>query len=135
MTYREVSTRSYASRGCGSIVGAFLGIGLFIASFPVLFFNEGHAVHVARTLESGASSVVSVAADKADPANEGKLVHVTAPTATDETLADKDFGVKAKALRLSRKVEMYQYKEEAHSETKRNVGGSEMTVTTYSHPA
>jgi hypothetical protein len=55
--------------------------------------------------------LVTVDASSVDPANEGKLVHLTAKAVTDETLADDMFGVSANAIKLRRNVEMYQWKE------------------------
>ena len=134
MAFQEVSTSSCGGRLVSSIGGALIGVLLFFVSFPVLFWNEGRAVHMAQDLEEGSKNVVSVDPPKVDPANDGKLIHITAKATTDETLADPDFGVKDKAIRLARKVEMYQYKEEAHTEKKKNLGGSETTVTTYTYP-
>jgi hypothetical protein len=112
-----------------------VGVLLFLVSFPVLFWNEGRAVDTEQALETGAKNVVSAPADAVDPANDGKLVHITAATATDDTLTDPVFGVKAlKAVRLIRNVEMYQYKEESHTETHKKLGGGEETVTTYTYP-
>lgn len=134
MAFREVSNQSWGGRLVSSIGGALLGVLLFLASFPLLFWNEGRAVQTEKSLEEGTKSVVSVEADKVDSANEGKLVHITAKAATDETPTDPDFGVTApRDIRLVRTVEMYQNKEEAHTETKKNLGGSETTTTTYTY--
>jgi hypothetical protein len=62
------------------------------------------------------TTVATVAADKVDPANNGKLVTVAGEATTDETLTDGLFLVSAKALRLVRQVEMYQWKEEENGE-------------------
>ncbi|TIT37792.1 MAG: hypothetical protein E5W76_22145, partial [Mesorhizobium sp.] len=60
-------------------------------------------------------------------------VHVTGPVTADNGLADPDFGIQAEGLRLSRSVEMYQWKEDSKSETTKKLGGGEETVTTYSY--
>jgi hypothetical protein len=98
-----------------------------------LFWNEGRAVQTAKSLAEGASTVVSVDAGSVDPANDGRLVHVSGQVAASDGLADEDFGIAVQGLRLSRKAEMYQWKESSRSETKTNLGGSEETVTTYSY--
>ena len=54
----------------------------------------------------------SVPAERIDPANQGRLVHVTGRAATETALIDPVFGVAAKALRLRRKVEMYQWQKD-----------------------
>lgn len=123
----SVST-GWLSRIVESIKGVVIGIILIIVSIVVLFWNEGRAVRTARSLEEGARVVVSVKPDTVDPANEGKLVHMTGQLTTDERLVDDTFGVGAEALVLRRKVETYQRK--LKSETKKKLGGGE--TTTYS---
>ena len=68
-----------------------------------------------------------------EPGNDGKLVHVTGELKTTAPLKDPDFLVEAQAARLLRKVEMYQWKEESRSETRKTAGGGEERVTTYSY--
>jgi hypothetical protein len=122
-----VETEGYLSRLGGSIKGVLVGIIFFVVSFPLLWWNEGRAVKTARSLEEGATSVVSVT--KLDPANEGKLIHFSGDAHSDETLTDAEFGVSAAGLRLRRKVEMYQWEE--RSESRQNTGGSKTTTYTY----
>jgi Transmembrane protein 43 len=132
MAYQERSTQSYGSRLIASIGGAVLGVVLFLASFVVLFWNEGHAVHAAKDLEEAAKTVVPVSADKVDPANDNHLVHLTGKATTEETPTDPDFGVSAKNdIKLIRTVEMYQWKQETKTEKVKKVGGGEETITTY----
>ena len=76
---------------------------------------------------------MSVAADKVDAANEGKLVHLSGLADTQETLSDPEFNVSVKAIRLKRTVEMYQWQEQSKSETKKKLGGGTETVTTYTY--
>jgi hypothetical protein len=126
------SRESCLSRLGQAIVGVFLGLALFVAAFPLLWWNEGRAVHRARSLEEGASVVVSAPADRVDAANEGKLVHMTALATSDETLTDPDFGVAAaSALRLSHVAETYQWKENVSTEKRTKLGGGQETVKTY----
>ena len=49
------------------------------------------------------------------------------------TLTDPVFGVSAKALKLSRVVEMYQWEEKTEKKTKDKLGGGTETVTTYTY--
>ncbi len=129
--FTQITGQSWISRLGQSIVGVLIGVVMFLVAFPVLFWNEGRAVRTAKSLEEGASIVVSTSADKVDPANEGKLVHMTVEATTDETLADREFGISAKALELQRSVEMYQWKEHAESKTRTKIGGGQETVKTY----
>ena len=110
-SYTEVTSQSWGSRIGGAFKGILLGIILFFVAFPFLFWNEGRAVKTYKTLQEGGKTVIEVAADSVDAANEGKLIHVSGLADTEATLVDPDFGVSATALRLNRKVEMYQWQE------------------------
>jgi hypothetical protein len=132
-SFAVTTSESWFSRITGSIKSVLFGLILFVVSFPVLFFNEGRAVRTAQSLDEGAGAVVSVASDRVDAANEKKLVHMTGTATTTETLRDEEFAVTQNALKLARKVEMYQWVEEKKSETKTKTGGGSETVTTYSY--
>lgn len=131
--YVEVTRQGFFSRLISSIVGVVFGVGMFIVGFPVLWWNEGRAVKTARSLEEGAGAVVSVAAARVDPTNEGKLVHLSGLATTSEILTDPTFKVSANALRLRREVEMYQWVEHSRTETRERLGGSEEKITTYTY--
>lgn len=131
----EVTTQSWGSRLGGAIKGVLLGIVLFIAGFPVLFWNEGRTVNRTRALKEGASAVVSAPSDQIAPDLEGKLVHVQGEAKTEESLVDAQFSVNAPkgAFQLIRKVEMYQWVEESHSQKEKKLGGKEVTTTKYTY--
>ncbi len=129
----ETSSQGWLSKLGGAIKGVLIGLVMVIAAFPLLFWNEGRAVKTAKSLDEGRGAVVTVPSDKLDPANEGKLVHMTGRAKTADTVSDPVLGVSANALSLKRKVEMYQWKEAAKSEKKDKVGGSTETVTTYTY--
>lgn len=130
-TVRVTSRQSWLSRIGKSMVGLLIGLVLFVGAFPLLWWNEGRAVHRARSLAEGAKTVSDVPADRVDPGREGTLVHLTGLATTDEVLTDGDFGITAPAIRLVRTAETYQWKEESKSEKRTKFGGSEETVTTY----
>ncbi|MBV9656765.1 MAG: TMEM43 family protein [Verrucomicrobia bacterium] len=132
-SYTEITSQSWFSRLGSSIVGTLFGALLVLASFPVLFLNEGRAVQTARSLNEGAAAVVNVPASPIQSANNGKLVHLTGLTVTNSTLRDRTFGVEARALLLSRTVEMYQWKEKTESRTREKLGGGKETTTTYEY--
>jgi hypothetical protein len=132
-SFTEVTTKSWTSRIAESIKGVLIGFVLVAGACVLLFWNEGRAVQTERSLTEGAAVVVSVDPARVDAANEGKLVHVSGDIKAGSPLTDPDFTVSAAALRLVRNVEMYQWKEERRTETRRNAGGSEETVTTYEY--
>ncbi len=131
--FQEVSSQGWFSRIGESIKGLLFGGVLFVASFPLLWWNEGRAVQTYKSLQEGRGAVVSVQAEKADPANESRLVHLSGMATTQETLTDPVFRVAEQAIRLLRKAETYQWVEEKKSEKKKKLGGGEETVTTYSY--
>ena len=64
-------------------------------------------------VEPGAAIIVEVAASTPDPQAEGRLVHLSGPMQPATAARDPVFGVTGDALlRLSRSVEMYQWKQE-----------------------
>jgi hypothetical protein len=132
-TDTTVTSESWLSRLVGSIVGVFFGGLLVLASIGVLFWNEGRAVRAASSLKTGAAQVTSVAPDRVIAANEGRLVHTTGEASSVELLTDVEFGLAVRAIRFIRKVEMYQWKEESHSQTRNKLGGGTETVTTYTY--
>lgn len=132
-SFSEVTSESWFGRIGGAFKGIVIGLVLFVVAFPVLFWNEGRAVETYKTLKEGGGAVVSVTADNVDPANEGKLIHLTGAAETEATLTDPIFGVTAPALKLRRSVEMYQWDESSQSKTKKKLGGGTETKTTYSY--
>lgn len=131
--YTEQSSTGLGSRLLQSIKGVLVGLLLFVAAFPVLWINEGYAVRTARSLTEGAKTVVSIASGRIDPANEGKLVHVTGRATTTGNASDPVFGITVNAVKLHRKVEMYQWKETSTTRKEKKFGGSEVTTTTYKY--
>ncbi len=132
-SFTETTTTSWFSRILASIKGVLFGLLLLIVACVLLFWNEGRAVQTAKSLAEGSGLVVDVTPDTLDPAMESKLIHVSGDAKAQTALTDPEFGVTASALKLDRKVEMYQWKQEEHSETHKNTGGSETTTTTYTY--
>jgi hypothetical protein len=130
-TFTETSSQNVFERLGNSFKNIIVGIVLFIVSFPVLWLNEGRAVDRARTLAQGADAVVAVTADEVNQDNEGSLVHVSGLATTLETLSDPDFNISAAAIKLIRRVEMFQWVEDTEETTKKKVGGGTETKTTY----
>ena len=131
--FTEVTSQGWGSRLLESIKGVLVGAAFFLGSFPLLWWNEGRAVKTAKSLEEGAGAVISVASDRVDTGNQGKLVHVSGQATTSETLSDPEFGISVPAIRLERVTETYQWDEDEKSETKNKLGGGTETVKTYSY--
>lgn len=128
-----VESRSWLQRVGQSFAGALFGVLLLIGSCVLIFWNEGRAVTTARSLTEGAGLVRTVAADRIDPANDGKLVHVVGALTASGPAVDPEFALKIAAVRLVRHVEMFQWTEESESESSKRLGGGETTKTTYKY--
>ncbi len=129
----EVTSKSWFERILDSIKGILIGLVLVVVSCVLMFWNEGRSAQTAAALAEGAGAVVSVSSTQVDPAQEGKLIHVASDVTLGQAARDTDFGFEAKGLRLARKVEMFQWKEESHSETQKKLGGGEETITRYTY--
>ncbi len=110
-----------------SLIGAVVGICLFLGSFALLWYNEGR-VNLAIIAEDSAPITTTAA----QPALEGKLVAAPGTLASTEKLGDT-FLHPGDYLMLQRVVEMYAWEEDRSSTTSKNGDGSTTTRTTYSY--
>lgn len=132
-SYTEISRESWFSRIGNSIKGILFGLILFIAAFPLLWWNEGRSVERYNSLKEGESLVISVSSEHIDADNNGKLVYTQGLAQTQEQLSDPVFGVSEVALKLIRSVQMYQWREQVRTETQEEIGGSKTTKKIYSY--
>jgi hypothetical protein len=133
-SYSETSSQSWFGRIGDSLKAMLFGFLLFGASFVLIFWNEGRAIHRAQDLDEGAKSSIVIKSDAVDPANQEKLVFLAGFADTKDVITDPEFKVEpAKALILQRHAEMYQWDEDEKHETKEKLGGGTETVTTYTY--
>lgn len=132
-SFSEVTSTSWFSRIGGSIKGIFFGVVLIIVSIVLLSWNEGRAVERYKTLKEGGGTVVSVDSAAVDSGKQGELVHTTGFATSKDQPTDPEFGVSSEGLKLTRTVEMYQWKENTKKETQKKLGGGTETVTTYTY--
>ena len=132
-SFTETTSTGWFSRIGNSIKGILFGVVMILISAVLMFWNEGRAVKTRKTLDEGAKTVVTIPADALDGSKDGKLVYMTGAATATTPLSDAALDVTAQALKLRRAVEMYQWKEESKSETKKKLGGGEETTTTYSY--
>ncbi|MCC7492187.1 MAG: TMEM43 family protein [Fimbriimonadaceae bacterium] len=123
-TYTEVTRRGFGSNLMGSIGGAVFGVLMFLASFPLLFWNQ------TRPNPGAIAEKASVAVTS--PAGDGQFVSVSGKLETTEKLSD-DFLRPGRYVSLERRVEMYAWIEESESHERKNVGGSTTTTTEYKY--
>ncbi len=133
-SHTVVTRESWFSRLGDAFKGIVVGLLFVIGGIVLLWWDEGRAITTARGLTEGAGLVISVAADRVEPANEGKLAHVSGLAQTAVQLKDPDFPYMAvKALALRRTVEMYQWQEDKQTKESKKAGGSVVKETTYSY--
>lgn len=132
-SFTETTNTSWFSRIGNSFKGIAVGFCLFIAAFPLLFWNEGRTIKQTRSLNQTEAEIVSANCDEVNQDNDGKPVYMTGDAKTEEVLNDDIFPVSVNGFKLKRNVEMYQWVEHEKSETKQKLGGGEETVTTYNY--
>lgn len=107
---------------------------LFIFGFPVLWANEMRAMRMGQLFLRAEIIARTVSSNKIDYSNEACLVHTQGNAATKETLEDAKFGLRVtNSVKLRRHVEMYQWVEKSHTQTRDKPGGGKETITTYSY--
>jgi hypothetical protein len=126
--FTKVTHQSWGQNILNSFIGAVLGVLLFFGSFVVLWTNEGKTdwSQVAR-------SSIAVDSSAVNPAHDGKFIAATGNLVSTEQLGDAPYLQPGSYLRLERKVEMFAWKEEQHSDTKKELGGGSTTTTTYDY--
>lgn len=134
MAYTETTSTSYGQRLAGSAKGMIGGLLMFVIGTCLLWWNEGRTVRTAKAIGDAASHVESVAdVSRIDASLNGKLIHASAFADTKDTLTDDMFGVRELAIRLDRKVEYYQWVENAQTKEREKIGGGKETTTTYTY--
>ncbi|MDY7041951.1 MAG: TMEM43 family protein, partial [Chloroflexota bacterium] len=124
----EVTERSWGSNILGAIKGVGLGLILILASFFVLWRNEGRL-----DMSKVAAKSIPVQANAVDSSADGKLVAVTGVLASSEELGDAPYLKPAPYIKLSRDVEMFAWVEETKSTTEKKTGGKSVTTTEYTY--
>jgi hypothetical protein len=133
MSFVETSSAGWLGRIGGSLKGMLFGLLLLPVGVIVIFLNERNAVRDIRANEELGAGVISVSSERVDPANEGRLVHLSGRALTQEVLRNEEFGVEEPAIRIAWNARIYQWKESSERRTRKTFGGGEETVTTYQY--
>ncbi|MFA7314563.1 MAG: TMEM43 family protein [Candidatus Magasanikbacteria bacterium] len=120
----------FFERLSGAIKGIFIGLLIFIASFVVLYWNEGR---VDSSNFAATAVEVSATVPNTDTNLNGKLVHLGGDLISSAQFGDDTYLKQDKYIALGRKVEMYAWVEESSTKTTTNVGGSQTQETTYTY--
>ncbi|KAI9588626.1 transmembrane protein 43 homolog [Glossina fuscipes] len=108
---------------------ATFGIILLLVGACVLFWNEGRAVHTIMSLDEALDIAVTLEAntDDIEPTYNGRIVHIIGPLIIGEPLTEPDYNIQVLAVKLKRRVQMYQWVEET---VEHNFGESVASVHT-----
>lgn len=87
-------------------------IGL-LSGTVLIVWNEARAVMTTKSLEESISAVTKIFPDETvDSATIGKLIYTTGPITVQEPLTEMEYGISVQAVKLKRRVQMYQWIEE-----------------------
>lgn len=110
-------------------MGLLLGLVFIAGSIYIISWNEGRTIKTHKGLVQGLKEVyTSQNINYVSPENEGKLLHLIGEVHSNETLVDRDFGIRVPYLKLQRNVEMYQWREKSEQRT---IPGSDEKETLY----
>ncbi len=126
--YQDVQQVSWSDKFSSSCFALILGLLLFLSSFVLLVWNESKL-----NLATVAQSAIDISTI-ADPGTaQAKLVSVTDRITTTVPLGDDRFLLPGKYVVVDRTVEMYAWEEQQKTERRKQIGGSETQVTTYTY--
>jgi len=129
----EITTTSWFTRLKDALIGIFIGIALIIGAIFLVFWNEGHSLHMAQSLEQTKNLIISAPIVPVNNQNNLKVIYLNGLATTKDNLSDPILGVTVNAINLNRKIEMYQWEQKAETKTEKQVGGSEKKTTTYTY--
>lgn len=124
--FTETTRRSWGSRLGGSCGGIFMGVMFFLASFFVLFWNEGRV-----DLSKIAQNAQPIEATQ--QAESGTFVAARGALETQETIGEEFAFVPKNYIALQQRSEIYAWVEKTESRSETKLGGSEETETTYTY--
>ena len=134
MAYTETTTTGYGTRVGNSFKAIGSGFLMFVLGTALLWWNEGRAVKTEKMLDEAGSAYVEMEnPNKKDASLDGELICGTALATTEDSLTDQQFGIGAKAISLTRRVEYYQWIEHEQTKKEDKLGGKEVTTTTYTY--
>lgn len=128
---QEITKISWGKRIMNAFTGVLFGIIAIFGAFYLIFWNESHGLQKAEALEQTQKNLISVPNTPIDSKNNMQVIYTSGLATTEDILTDKLLQVSEKAIKLHRKVEMYQWNEEIETITEKHIGGSEQEVKTY----
>ena len=130
--FTEIRRVSYFDNIKKSFGGMIFGFILFLASFVLLWWNEGNRVSLSQKEDLISEKTIVLSSPIINRENDNALVMISGPVYSNETLSDPMISVN-NALNLKRDVEMYQWVEKKNTKKHNSFGGSTTEITNYSY--
>ncbi len=121
----KVRRQSYGNKLATSMIGAIIGIIMFLGSFVVLYYNEGR--ENLGKIAATAKEVTNNSQAKSEELICFKGIIDTSDYAEDTYLVNDEY------VYIERRVEMYAYVETKHTDKKDNLGGSSTITESYTY--
>jgi len=135
MTY--VTHQSFASRMCGGLCGSLFGVAIYLLTFLLAGWNEGAYISGLEVLEHAYEVVDEHPCNAASLPQDGSLVFLEGCQLAglpEWPAGEFQLSGPRTGAWFETAVEMYQWREVQHSETRKDaVGGGSTTVYWYSH--
>ncbi|XP_047104037.1 transmembrane protein 43 homolog isoform X1 [Schistocerca piceifrons] len=97
----------------GTWFSLLLGFVTCVCGISLLLWNEEKAISFTQSFEEAVKEAISIhPGSKINPDNDGHLVHITGPLEISEPLTEVEYGISVPAVKLKRRVQMYQWVEE-----------------------
>ncbi|XP_067642672.1 transmembrane protein 43 homolog [Eurosta solidaginis] len=110
---------------------ATFGCILLLGGLGILSWNEGRAVHTILSLDEAlVDAITADSAEELEHNYNGRIVHLCGPILIGEPLTEPDYNIQVLAVKLRRRVQMFQWVEET---VEHNYGESIASVQTGSH--
>ena len=103
----RTTQRSWFQRLGSAFTSVLVGLVMAAVSVAVLGWNEARSIAQMRGLSEGARMVVSAPLTGIDPANEGRLIHLSGLLRVEGRRTDPLSGVSAEGVSLKRSIELY----------------------------
>lgn len=134
MAYTETTTTSYGTRVGNSFKQIGAGFLMFLAGTVLLWWNEGRTVKTGDAIVEAQQATVEMEhPDKMDASLDGKMVHATGKSVSNDVLKDGTFPVAGNFTMIDREVEYYQWVEHKKEQKRDKLGGGQETITTYTY--
>ena len=132
-----VTHQSFASRMCGGLCGSLVGVAIYLLTFLLAGWNEGAYISGLEVLEHAYEVVDEHPCNAASLPQDGSLVFLEGCQLAglpEWPAGDFQLSGPRTGAWFETAVEMYQWREVRHSETRKDaVGGGSTTVTWHSH--